>query len=165
MKYKSIIMGLSNYYIIARNTSKLEQIKYILTFSCAHTLAAKYKTSIRSIFKKYGKHINITVGKKFINLNYEIEKVPKTYIPIDPFAVTNYTARTKFMVDQPCRICGSPNEIEIHHIRHLKDLNPKLSTVHEIMAKLKRKQIPLCRICHDLIHSGKYSSINLKKLI
>lgn len=44
--------------------------------------------------------------------------------------------------------------------RHLKDLNPKLSAIHAFMAKMKRKQIPLCVNCHDLVHSGKYSLKN-----
>jgi len=36
----------------------------------------------------------------------------------------------------------------MHHVRLLSDLNPKLSEIDKIMAKRRRKQIPLCRKCH-----------------
>jgi len=41
----------------------------------------------------------------------------------------------------------------MHHVKHLKNLNPKLSTTDKIMATLK---IPVCETCHDKIHSGTY---------
>lgn len=162
MRYRSILVGLYNYYSIAKDSFKLKSIRYILIFSCAHTLAAKFKCSLKQIFGKYGKFLSLKVGKKRIDLNYEPKVVPKHYTPEDLFQVTQYSARTKFKVDQPCSICQSLDSIEIHHVRDLKDLNPKLSTFNEILAKLIRKQIPLCRKCHDLVHRGKYSGPSLK---
>jgi len=38
--------------------------------------------------------------------------------------------------------------VEMHHVRLLKDLNPKLSEIDRLMSKRRRKQIPLCRSCH-----------------
>ena len=163
MRYKAVLMGIYNYYLLARNVLAMKQVRYILIFSCAHTLAAKGKVSIRSIFAKYGRDITCKSGKKTISLLYEPTVVPKNYEEADPFVVTQYQARTRFMVDMPCKVCGSTSNIEIPHVRHLKDLNPPLSTAEEIMAKQKRKQIPLCTKCHDLIHSGKYSGPNLSK--
>lgn len=43
----------------------------------------------------------------------------------------------------------------MHHIRQLKDLNPKLSKIDALMAANRRKQIPVCRTCHLDIHSSK----------
>ncbi len=47
-----------------------------------------------------------------------------------------------------CSKCGSDVRVEMHHVRMLADLNPKLSEVDKIMVKKRRKQVPLCRPCH-----------------
>jgi len=41
----------------------------------------------------------------------------------------------------------------MHHVRHMKDLNPKLSAMDKLKVKSNRKQIPLCRSCHKAKHS------------
>jgi hypothetical protein len=43
----------------------------------------------------------------------------------------------------------------MHHVRQLKDLNPKLSKIDSIMVARRRKQIAVCRKCHIKIHSNK----------
>lgn len=57
----------------------------------------------------------------------------------DIFKITQYSIRTIYHWNSPCKICGSTENIEMHHVRHLKDLNPNLSPVHAIRAKLRRK--------------------------
>lgn len=47
-----------------------------------------------------------------------------------------------------CNMCKSSENVEMHHVRHLKDLNPKLDMLDKLMLSRKRKQIPLCRVCH-----------------
>ncbi len=47
----------------------------------------------------------------------------------------------------------------MHHVRHLKDLNPKLDLIDKLMASRHRKQIPLCRECHLRRH---HRPLNLK---
>jgi hypothetical protein len=41
----------------------------------------------------------------------------------------------------------------MHHIRAMKDLKPNKSWVDKLMMKAKRKQIPLCRVCHMKKHN------------
>ena len=52
-------------------------------------------------------------------------------------------------------MCESDYRVEMHHVKYLKDLNPKLNKVDELMAKRRRKQIPLCRKCHIVHHHPK----------
>lgn len=160
IRYKSVLMGICNYYVLARNVYKLSVVKYLLKYSAAHTIAAKGKMSLKEVFKKYGKNLSVKVGKNTVSMDYE-PVIKKEYKAVDPFEVTNYQIRTKFIVDQPCKICGSTENVEAHHVRHLKDLNPKKSAIDAMMAKMKRKQIPLCRKCHEKVHSGKYSGPKL----
>jgi hypothetical protein len=55
MKYKSILMGYRNYYYLADREWDIDIIKYYLTYSVLHTLAAKHRISLAKAFKKYGK--------------------------------------------------------------------------------------------------------------
>lgn len=59
-----------------------------------------------------------------------------------------------------CSICESEYRVEMHHVRMLKDLNPKARRIDAIMAKKRRKQIPLCRDCHMKHHRGELNMLN-----
>lgn len=52
----------------------------------------------------------------------------------------------------------------MHHIKHIRKSNLKLKGFALQMSKINRKQIPVCRSCHNKIHNGEYDGINLKKL-
>lgn len=72
--------------------------------------------------------------------------------------------RTKASFDMGCSICGSIENIEMHHIKHIRKNKYSLlkTTWEQAMSLRNRKQIPLCRSCHLLVHSGKL--INNEKL-
>lgn len=54
-----------------------------------------------------------------------------------------------------CSLCESDYRVEMHHVRMMKDINPKASAVDKIMARKNRQQIPLCRKCHMEHHKNK----------
>lgn len=56
--------------------------------------------------------------------------------------------------DLVCSRCGSDYRVEMHHVRLMKDLNPRLSVLDQLMVKRNRKQIALCRMCHMNHHRG-----------
>src|SRR6266700_2275712 len=62
--YNGINRGIQNYYRFADNFGFFARIQYILKFSLAHTLAAKYKCSVRQVFKRFGKIPTIIVKAK-----------------------------------------------------------------------------------------------------
>jgi hypothetical protein len=51
--------------------------------------------------------------------------------------------------------CDSIYRVEIHHVRALKDLNPKIKGIDKLIINANRKQIPLCRVCHMEKHKTK----------
>jgi len=51
----------------------------------------------------------------------------------------------------------------MHHLRRLKDTKDK-SNLRKIMRKINRKTVPLCKICHDNVHAGRYDGLSLKTL-
>ena len=55
-----------------------------------------------------------------------------------------------------CAVYGSNANIEIHHVRSLKKRPKKGYFLSDIMSKMNRKQVPLCKSCHFDVHSGLY---------
>lgn len=56
----------------------------------------------------------------------------------------------------PCVVCGSIDKIEIHHVKHVKNISKSLSPLVKDHAIMNRKQVPLCQQCHRLVHKGLY---------
>lgn len=76
-KYNAIIIGLANYYVLVRDASQISYYVYLLTYSCAHTLANKHNLTLSKVFTKFGKKFQATGptdrnGKKKI---YELKSV------------------------------------------------------------------------------------------
>jgi nicotine oxidoreductase len=161
--YNSIVRGYLNYYSFVNNFGNLTStIIHILKSSCAKLLATKFSLKTQAkVYQKFGK-----------NLTYEYRKNGK--VKKVSFIEVEYKTTLKFLInDTPvinnlygyksittlenlsCSTCGSTYRVEMHHVRKLKDLNPKLSLVNKLMIKKKRKQIALCRECHMNLHRRK----------
>ena len=56
---------------------------------------------------------------------------------------------------EKCEYCGaSTDDIEIHHVRKVKDLKGKALWEVQMLAR-KRKTLALCHDCHVKLHNGK----------
>ena len=58
-----------------------------------------------------------------------------------------------------CELCGSTEDIQVHHVRAMKHLHEypgraKPDWVKRMIA-LKRKTMPLCRTCHEDVDHGR----------
>lgn len=64
----------------------------------------------------------------------------------------------KRLLADTCEMCGSHDGVEVHHIRHLKDLNVRGRAAKpswaQMMAARRRKTLVVCRVCHEDIHYG-----------
>lgn len=164
--YNSVLRGLINYYGFVHNYGKFAGYVYMtLKFSCAKLLAAKYKmTSMKKVFDKFGADLTIhntnAKGKvstySFYKPTWKIN-TNRYLINSNPIINTINADNISLakLDDLSCNICGSNFRVELHHIRKMKDLNPKLSLVDRLMAKTNRKQIPLCRECHMKLHPNR----------
>ena len=61
-----------------------------------------------------------------------------------------------------CEICEAEEDLQVHHIRKLADLDrpgrrPPPGWVH-LMAKRRRKTLVICRSCHEDIHAGRITT-------
>lgn len=91
--------------------------------------------------------------------NSRIVHKRKAVIEDIPYKV--YGGRTelvKRLLAEKCELCGSTENIEVHHIRKLADLKKKgqaeVPKWVQIMSARKRKTLVVCRECHVAIHNG-----------
>lgn len=159
--YNSVYRGITNYYSFAHNLGKVSGfIHMILKSSCAKLLAAKFSmNSQQKILVKFGKDLKGSDNLAFVNATYKNQpwnfKVASKSKSSDGIT-DNGLLRTLYaesisiasLEGLTCSVCDSDYRVEMHHVRKLKDLNPKLSKLDALMVKRRRKQIPLCRACH-----------------
>ena len=166
-RYNSEIRGLYNYFAIANNCSELNTFKYIMEYSMYKTFAAKYRTTVVKICKKYKRD-------KVFTIRYELRKGKiaerkfyhdgfKRKNPLkDPYFdnVHNYmpdvsaTRLVDRLKAERCEICGATGKLVMHHVRKLKDLQGKDKWERHMIAR-RRKTIALCHSCHRNRHLGK----------
>jgi len=172
-KYAQIMRGIFNYYKPCERFSRLYKISYILQYSCAKTIAIRKKISMARVFKIYGADLTVKktirstkaeklVSQKFYDLTQlrkmEKEK-PRTKATLeipDPFRIKEFW-RTKFKIFNECCICGSMDNIQLHHINSIASMKNKKDNTAAIRSQLNRLQIPVCHACHKDITHGKYS--------
>lgn len=183
--YNSIIRGILNYYTFADNRATLGMIIHGLKHSCALTLKGKLKLPSRAaVFKKFGPKLTyrerITDKKgQLIEKKYQLD-IPSNFKRL-PFP-QRFGIKTLFSVlrevDLPnlyrtwnskltrsnlwkaCTICGSFQQVEMHHIRKIAHLRRRAGSIGKDnrdfltiqMAAINRKQIPLCAEHHRKAH-------------
>jgi hypothetical protein len=132
---------------------------WVLKASCCKLLAAKYKMKTQAqVYKKFGKSLRIPSLKdkerplSFVKPSYKISL--KFNIKSTPDLSSRNVVKisTASLEGLRCINCGSNYRVEMHHIRKMKDLNPKISRVDKLRSRINRKQIPLCRSCHLAKH-------------
>lgn len=64
-------------------------------------------------------------------------------------------------------MCESTDQVEVHHIRKLADVNqpgrPERPLWVKLMAMRRRKTLVVCRSCHEDIHAGRATSSTRKR--
>lgn len=176
MAYQSRYRGIANYYQLAYNMSTLKKLKRYMELSLYKTLATKHGSTVKKIVKKYRATIKVQ-DREYKVLQVTVpreEKKPLVAtwggIPLvwDINATLNeqppklYAGRTelvKRLLADVCELCGSTEDVEVHHMRAMKDLHEypgheKPLWVRRMIA-MKRKTMPVCRMCHEDIHAGR----------
>jgi len=172
-----IWLGLSTYYSFADNYGSLGRIHYILKYSCVLTLASKLKLkTAKRVFTKFGKDILIKDKNDKIIASFPDVPLskPKTFhltnfTDMNPIArlekLANITFISKAVLDSTCTVCGTSENIEMHHVRKLRESTRaiKMDYMTSMMSRMNRKQIPICKPCHIKYHRGEVLIDTLKK--
>ncbi len=171
--------GLYNYYCLAMNVHSLREVEWIMLQSCAKTLAGKHKTTTSKIRKKYessndGKTCLICTVENPNNpekpfrsmmggIPLKIRKVGFNEATVDRKVYQPKYGRselTQRLLANQCELCGSTTEIEVHHIKSIKELEKRqkgrkpmpIWKVH--MIARRRNTLVVCKKCHLKIHHG-----------
>lgn len=176
--YQQEFRGVAEYYRMAFNLSpQLKRLKWVMERSLTKTLAVKLRCKVTEIYNRYGTVITTPQGV-YKGLMVKIERENKHPlvafwggIPLrrrmdvkledSPTPVWNglHTELVQRMLAEICEVCGSEHEVEIHHIRALKDLKGSRDAERpswvKTMAARKRKTLIVCKQCHLDIHIGR----------
>lgn len=165
--YNTEIRGFGNYYSIANNSSALNHFKFIMKYSMFKTFAKKYRMSGRKVMEKlrFNKDFavrytnkqgeqkmrlffNGSFSRKIKNLGSTCNNIPSTVV------LTSSTSLIDRLKAKRCELCGAEDNLEMHHVRRLKDLKGK-EKWEILMIARRRKTMAVCSSCHKKIHFGK----------
>jgi hypothetical protein len=165
--YNGMMRGWYNYYQLAENVGRLNYARYVLQYSLAKTLARKERRTVAKVFRKYGKHLTFTKpnGRVVCFFNAPLTQVKKAKTTAEVDAVPDWgPRRTQTRLLDSCAICGNPDRIEMHHVRHIRKRGESVRGFRLYLAALNRKQLPVCHACHRDIHRGKYDGESLASI-
>jgi group II intron reverse transcriptase/maturase len=174
--YQHEFRGIVEYYRLAYNLYQLNRLKWVMERSLTQTLAHKLRISVREVYRHYqttlhtpdGSYIGLQVkierseGQKPLIANWggiSLSRNMKAVLNDSPLIIVGpRTELERRLLANTCELCGSHEDIQVHHVRALKDLHKKGRTPPpywvEIMATRQRKTLVVCRKCHMDIHAG-----------
>jgi group II intron reverse transcriptase/maturase len=177
-KYQAEYAGLVQYYLLAQDVFRLGRLHWIMETSLLKTLAAKHRSTVTKMARRYKATIETPHGPRTC-LQVSVERdrgrrplvarfggLPlrrqRTAVPLDQRPVLASAKRNELihrLLAERCEICTTRENLEVHHIRKLADLNrpgrPEKPAWMHLMAKRRRKTLVICRPCHEDIHAGR----------
>ncbi len=170
--------GLVEYYQLAVNCYQLNRLKWVMERSLVSTLAHKLRISMSEVYGRYEettvetpdgprKVLQVTVergeGKKPLVARWGAISLARdmkaTLNDVPPFLWSQRSELEKRLLANTCELCGSREQVQVHHIRALKDLQRKGQGERpqwvSVMAARRRKTLIVCQDCHHAIHAGR----------
>jgi group II intron reverse transcriptase/maturase len=175
-QFQQAYRGVAAYYQMAYNRHRLDILRYAMERSLVRTLGSKLRLSNPRVYARFGttwqtpdgprKGLEVRVdrdGKRplvarwgGISLRWHMDAV------LDDRPPRVWNSRTEVLerlLADTCELCGSHDRVQVHHVRHLKDLQqhrgrPVPAWV-EKMAARHRKTLVACHDCHVAIHAGR----------
>ncbi len=177
-QFQAEFRGVAEYYQLAFNRHRLGRLKYVMERSLTKTLARKYRITVPQVYRRYRavlrtehgprRGLQVTVerdgGRRPLAAHWGgislARKTTATVLNDNPTRIwSNRSELVQRLLADTCEQCGSRDQVEVHHIRHLKDLQPKGKkqppTWAQRMAARHRKTLVVCRTCHEDIHAGR----------
>jgi group II intron reverse transcriptase/maturase len=177
-QYQREYRGLVEYYRRAYNLHQLNRLKWTMERSLTGTLARKLRISASRVYRRFGATLQTDQGL-CVGLEVMVERDEGMRPLVARWGGVTLARHTKAVLDDSiplricgprsdlerrllantCELCGSRENIEVHHVRALKDLQykgrrpPPLWV--QVMAARQRKTLVICRTCHTDIHVGR----------
>lgn len=174
-QYQQVYRGIVQYYQLAYNLHRLDKLKWIMEQSLTKTLARKLQISVPKVYGRFGAQIKTKEGLYKV-LQVTVERKEKKPLIARWGGIPLRWKKDAILDDQPhkilwrrtellqrfladeCELCGSHEDVQVHHIRALKDLQTKgrseIPAWVTQMAERHRKTLVVCLACHLAIHRG-----------
>jgi group II intron reverse transcriptase/maturase len=176
--YQQEYRGIVQYYQLAINVCHLGKLRWVMEQSLLKTLAAKHRTGVRVMAAKYNTTVVGPDGRSRHCLavvlqcdgkpdriarfgGIALQRQREAVLDDQPLeARARYTELEKRVRADMCEVCGSTEQVEVHHIRKLRDGPRKDGRTIPVwkrqMIARQRKTLVLCRVCHVKLHSGQF---------
>lgn len=173
------------YYLLAINVGWFSRLHWIMEGSLLRTLAAKHKTTVRKLNRKYKataetpygpmKCLKVRVkreGKKPLVAQFggiPLRRMPHAVLvdQVPQYVRYERNELIRRLLADKCERCGSTHHCEVHHVRKLADLKKPgrraKPTWEKIMLARRRKTLIVCRDCHQAIHAGRPTRQTIRK--
>jgi group II intron reverse transcriptase/maturase len=183
-QFQAEYRGFVQYYQLADNVTWLNSLHWIIRTSLLKTLAHKHKSTVAKMVRRFATKVATPFGPRTC-LETRIPREGKEPLiarfgglPLrttltasfeDQFLARRRQGGTELLqrlLANECEACGSTENVEVHHVRKLADLNRQGRKSPpdwiRLMASRRRKTLVLCRICHDNIHAGRPLRIKME---
>lgn len=174
--YQAEYRGFVQYYQLALNLGKCNNLKWIMERSLTQTLALKLRVPVSKVYGKY-KATHMVGKQPYKGLVVIVPREGKnpliakwggiplkrnTKAPLNDQPSVIWQSRTELetrLLADTCELCGSHDRITVHHIRAMKDLHQKGQREKpawmRVMASRRRKTLMVCWPCHMAIQHGR----------
>lgn len=176
-KYQAEYRGVVQYYLLAQDVFRLGKLGWVMETSLLKTLACKHRSTVSKMARRYKSTVETPHGPRTC-LQVTIERQARKPLVARFGAIPLRRQRTAVLTDQRpvmasskrnelvhrllagrCESCDAAENLQVHHIRKLADLNkpgrrPPPGWKH-LMATRRRKTLVICRRCHEDIHAGR----------
>jgi hypothetical protein len=174
--YGAEYRGVVNYYLLASDVYRLNRLNWVMETSLLKTLAGKHRSTVTKTAAKYKAKAQAPYGPRTcfqamiergggrkplvaryggIPLRWQKKAVLQDRQPGRAVGPKELVTR---LLAGKCEICERSENVQVHHIRKLADLDklgqPEKPAWAAIMAKRRRKTLVVCQRCHDNIHTG-----------
>jgi group II intron reverse transcriptase/maturase len=175
-RYQAEFRGIAEYYQLAYNRHRLGSLRYVMERSMTKTLGHKNKLSVSKVWNRHRatwqtaagprRGLQVTVvrgaGKRPLVARWGGISLARrtTRVVLKDELPGIWRKRRAELVGRlmsgRCELCTTQTDVEVHHIRRLKDLPPEDRAPQpewvSQMASRRRKTLIVCRDCHDDIH-------------
>jgi hypothetical protein len=173
--YGAEYRGVVNYYMLAVDVWRLNELRWFAETSMLKTLAAKYHSTVTKMAAKYKAKISTSQGLRTcfearvqrdnkpdlvarfggIPLVRKRDAVLKDRAPaLPPYPRKELIHR---LLMRRCELCNDPGAVVVHQVRKLASLGgvgPDQPAWAAKMAGIKRKTLVVCEPCHKVIHAN-----------
>jgi group II intron reverse transcriptase/maturase len=167
--------GIVQYYLLANDVWRLDQLCWDAQTSMLKTLAAKHQSSVSKMAATHRAKIETPNGRRTC---YEarVERPGKQPLVARFGGIPLMRDKRAVLIDRPpshqvtyqrkelvrrllarrCELCGDPGQVVVHQVRSLASLEQHTGQPDwaALMLRKRRKTLVVCHPCHDAIHNG-----------